>query len=537
MAKKNKYKDKNDEITFNLVDESTIKRLQRNGEVTLPRKKVDVPKDEQWNTKTLNSKLLQTILNGDSLDKFEKDLISVIGNNAASLQRNARTMVTGAECGGRVDSYKELEEMGVIQKKVWLSCADDRTRESHLDIDGEEVDINETFSNGLMYPADPSGEPSEVWNCRCTIRDHIIGFKRKDGSISYVKDDDVKTRHDKEVEEERERRENIENKTDKKEAENKVVYGKDITKTWTRREDEFDFEIDDVINAQGFDGLPKVVSEEEFDRYVEDSSFIAQRTYSAPDQETLDAYREQLYNGDWYVDCSTGGSQYGQGMYCAADYNGELTDGIKSEMEHYQELGTERMSKDAWYSFLNDLSKDDMNDYIDLRRVKELTEDEFRVFKELKSDDNLTGPMLPEEDKKIWQEMCDNGKFMSLTSSLDNMKNEFYDNYKGNYYTETFTLDPSARIIKYKDLVDMYESSHDGEGIVTEAQMRRQLSRVLDGDALDDAIKNAMESQIFDDYGSYAAALGYDAINAEGHGESGSYTIILNRTKVIFKGE
>jgi hypothetical protein len=24
---------------------------------------------------------------------------------------------------------------------------------------------------------------------------------------------------------------------------------------------------------------------------------------------------------------------------------------------------------------------------------------------------------------------------------------------------------------------------------------------------------------------------------AEGHGESGSYTIILNRTKVIFKGE
>lgn len=26
---------------------------------------------------------------------------------------------------------------------------------------------------------------------------------------------------------------------------------------------------------------------------------------------------------------------------------------------------------------------------------------------------------------------------------------------------------------------------------------------------------------------------GYDAINAEGHGESGSYTVILNRTKTV----
>ena len=37
------------------------------------------------------------------------------------------------------------------------------------------------------------------------------------------------------------------------------------------------------------------------------------------------------------------------------------------------------------------------------------------------------------------------------------------------------------------------------------------------------------------DYGTLAAAMGYDAINAEGHGASGSYTVILNRTKLIIK--
>ena len=39
------------------------------------------------------------------------------------------------------------------------------------------------------------------------------------------------------------------------------------------------------------------------------------------------------------------------------------------------------------------------------------------------------------------------------------------------------------------------------------------------------------------DTGSYAALKGYDAIKAEGQGESGSYTVILNRTKVILRKE
>lgn len=193
---------------FKLVNEDVVERLQRQGKVTLPKKKVNVPKDKRWNTKTLNSKLLQTILNGDSLYEFEKDLTSVIGNNAASLQRNARTMVTGAECGGRIDSYKELEARGVVLKKVWMATPDDRTRESHFEMDGEEVDTDEDFSNGCAYPGDPDGDPSEVWNCRCTMTTHIIGFMRRDGSISYVNEVDSKQKlHDKQMNEERERRE------------------------------------------------------------------------------------------------------------------------------------------------------------------------------------------------------------------------------------------------------------------------------------------------------------------------------------------
>jgi uncharacterized protein with gpF-like domain len=193
-------------IAFDLVDESTVERLERLGDIKLPKKKVKIPRDERWNTKQMNSKLLQAIQNGDSVLELQNSLKRIIGNNSASLQRNARTMFTGAECGGRMDSYRELDSQGVVQKKVWVATPDDRTRPSHIDIDGEEQNIEDVFSNGCMYPGDGNGPSDEVWNCRCTMRDHIVGFRRADGTISRVNYQRDETMHDRQMREERERR-------------------------------------------------------------------------------------------------------------------------------------------------------------------------------------------------------------------------------------------------------------------------------------------------------------------------------------------
>lgn len=178
-------------ITFNMLDKGTINKLIRDGDIILPHKDLDKIKDERWNTKQLTSKLLQGILNGDSIPKIANSFTDVIGNNKTSATRNARTMVTSAQNAGRLDSYKNLESQGVIQKKIWMSTPDDRTRPTHVDIDGEEQDINDQFSNGCMYPGDGKGPAEEVWNCRCTMRDHIVGFKKADGNISYVKGEKI----------------------------------------------------------------------------------------------------------------------------------------------------------------------------------------------------------------------------------------------------------------------------------------------------------------------------------------------------------
>ena len=57
-----------------------------------------------------------------------------------------------------------------------------------------------------MYPADPSGDPEEVWNCRCSMRDHIVGFRRPDGSISYVEGERDATMHSEQIFDEKARR-------------------------------------------------------------------------------------------------------------------------------------------------------------------------------------------------------------------------------------------------------------------------------------------------------------------------------------------
>lgn len=213
IAENSDYNYDEDLIAFSLIDKATVTGLK---------KTVNETKDEDWNIKQLNSKLLQGILNGDPVQKIADSFLTVVGNNKASAERNARTMVTGAENKGRLDSYENLAGQGVVQKKVWIATPDDRTRESHFEIDGEEVDIDQAFSNGLMFPGDQSGDPSEWWNCRCSMRDHIVGFVKPDGSIKYVNGDRGDTLHSKQMQEEKERRE-TENKSSQEIIETKII--------------------------------------------------------------------------------------------------------------------------------------------------------------------------------------------------------------------------------------------------------------------------------------------------------------------------
>lgn len=182
-------------LNFTLYDKATVERLLRENVDLLPHPKIDIAKDLLWNKQKIQSAVTQGILQGEPIDKIANRLRQVTDMNRNAAIRNARTTTTGAENAGRIDSYKEAESKGIKLKKEWLATLDTRTRDSHAALDGEKVDSDKKFSNGLMYPGDPSGAPAEVYNCRCTLVAAVDGvedvepvYRRDNISGELIKD-------------------------------------------------------------------------------------------------------------------------------------------------------------------------------------------------------------------------------------------------------------------------------------------------------------------------------------------------------------
>lgn len=169
------------DYTFTLTDTNTVKNLATKDKTLLPYKEVDGKKDIRWNTKKVNSEVLQGVLQGDSMPKIAKRLQRVTEMNRTSAIRNARTSVTSAENKGRFDSYKQAETDGIILKKEWLATRGNRTRDWHASLDGVQEEIDTPFTNEygeIMYPGDPNAHPANVYNCRCTMVVKVVGFKK-----------------------------------------------------------------------------------------------------------------------------------------------------------------------------------------------------------------------------------------------------------------------------------------------------------------------------------------------------------------------
>lgn len=92
-----------------------------------------------------------------------------VGGSLAYAKRIARTEGHRIQCQAGMDACYKAKDMGADVVKQWDSTLDAKTRESHAQVDGEIKEVDEKFSNGLMFPGDPSGGAAEVVNCRCAL--------------------------------------------------------------------------------------------------------------------------------------------------------------------------------------------------------------------------------------------------------------------------------------------------------------------------------------------------------------------------------
>ena len=95
------------------------------------------------------------------------DLVPQISSYRAEMI--ARTETHGAANYGSQEAAKQT---GLPLAREWLAAADDRTRETHREANGQVVGMDDTFRVGdsdLAFPGDPSGPADEVINCRCAV--------------------------------------------------------------------------------------------------------------------------------------------------------------------------------------------------------------------------------------------------------------------------------------------------------------------------------------------------------------------------------
>lgn len=181
-----------DDISFTLIDEGTAEELAKawknhteftvsNGEGGYTYRKLQIDKkvDYQWNTRRIKAALSMGIYQGESIPQIANRFYDVQQNNMNTAIQNARTAVTSAQNAGRMNTALKAEDMGIKGlKKKWISTSDGRTRDSHIQAGAAYhnyatgVPINEPFKVGsslLMFPADASGRPEEIYKCRCSF--------------------------------------------------------------------------------------------------------------------------------------------------------------------------------------------------------------------------------------------------------------------------------------------------------------------------------------------------------------------------------
>ena len=184
---------------FTLYDQNTVGRLIKSDPQILPKPAPGVQKDKAYTyyNKLMNSAITQGIVQGETIPQIAKRIVDKTGESSySSAVRNARTAYTGAQNAGRMEGLHQAQRLGINVKKKWMATLDSRTRDAHADLDGQIQEVDDPFESELgdiMYPGDPTAEPGNTYNCRCTLvyvyPEYPSDMQRRDNETGEIVED------------------------------------------------------------------------------------------------------------------------------------------------------------------------------------------------------------------------------------------------------------------------------------------------------------------------------------------------------------
>ena len=133
----------------------------------------------QTTAKRMQAIIEQGLLDGDSVNEIAQSISNSTSFGIKRSRTIARTESTKAINLASVQAYNTAMKDGINIRKEWLSARDDLVRETHQELDGQIVGVNEVFvvpSTGQQSTS-PSmfGDPAEDVNCRCTVLPIVDG--------------------------------------------------------------------------------------------------------------------------------------------------------------------------------------------------------------------------------------------------------------------------------------------------------------------------------------------------------------------------
>jgi hypothetical protein len=111
--------------------------------------------------KRVSVRVAEGIKNGNSIVETAKDIRDLFDEMSVSRSELIAQVETGIAASG--GDYINAKATGLDLQKIWSNSQDEKVRESHQI--REAVDMDDTFSNGLLYPLDPNGPIEEIANC------------------------------------------------------------------------------------------------------------------------------------------------------------------------------------------------------------------------------------------------------------------------------------------------------------------------------------------------------------------------------------
>lgn len=125
--------------------------------------------------KKLRREFSQGLLMGDddaAMVRRIRKVAEMSESDAMRILETERTRVIGMT---QQDTAEEIQkETGKHLKKRWI-CSFHNSRDSHIALHGQEVEIDEEFAPNLKYPGDERAPAAETINCRCRMEVFEVG--------------------------------------------------------------------------------------------------------------------------------------------------------------------------------------------------------------------------------------------------------------------------------------------------------------------------------------------------------------------------